>query len=105
MSPFCTGIFTSPATSPLESVVIVCAQTGSTESAKPAARLTTTNSRRENLLGDRGTSKWRTSNGRSSRLLLSWLMAPPVGAMLVVNVSPSTHLDKRVFDKGGEGFS
>src|ERR1700719_4205889 len=43
-----TGILTSPATSPLLSVVIVSADTGITASAKPAARLPTTNARREN---------------------------------------------------------
>src|ERR1700722_11957075 len=47
ISPPSTGVFTSPATSPLLSVVIVSADTGITASAKPAARLPTTNVRRE----------------------------------------------------------
>src|SRR5215469_3680732 len=47
ISPPLTGILTSPATSPLLSVVIVSADTGITASANPAARLPTTNARRE----------------------------------------------------------
>src|SRR5215469_7211118 len=47
ISPPLTGILTSSATSPLLSVVIVSAETGITANANPAARLPTTNARRE----------------------------------------------------------
>src|ERR1700722_3900791 len=49
ISPPSTGILTSPTTNPLLSVVIVSADTGITASAKPTARLPTTNARRESL--------------------------------------------------------
>src|SRR5260370_42438642 len=49
ISPPSTGILTSPAMSPLLSVVIVSADTGITASAKPVARLPTTNARLESL--------------------------------------------------------
>ena len=45
--PSWTGIFTSPASSPFVSVVIVCAETGCAARANPAASDVTTKSRRE----------------------------------------------------------
>ena len=47
--PSFVGTFTSPATSPSADVVIVCAVTGSTASAKPAPSELTTNVRRSTL--------------------------------------------------------
>src|SRR4051812_42529578 len=46
MVPLSTGTFTSPASSPLVSVVIVAAVTGCTARANPPASVVTTNARR-----------------------------------------------------------